>query len=324
MNWEWYYTLSLREIIFIGIFSLACVLYIQRVVRLAMLLNRRKRWIFIKLPLRIIYFTLLIITLLGPVFGYGKMYVETIGKDIYLAVDLSNSMNARDIAPSRLEKLKFELKNIVKALPDDRIGLIAFSEYAFLQSPLTHDKNALDLFIQSLDTETVPGESTNLAAPLSLALERLEVRKNVWRNYKSKIVVLATDGEDFGEDSEKVFRQYQARGIKVFTLGVGTTKGGSIPQGRGYMLSPDGQIAQTRLHYEPLISVARLTGGRYFEISANKNETPQLIQAIQNIKGERLDVKALDVSYNKYEYFLFFALGLICLDFVLTIKVLRL
>ncbi len=111
--------------------------------------------------------------LLGPAFGEARREVQSVGKDIFLAIDLSQSMNANDVQPTRLEKMKFELKNIVGTFTSDRIGLIIFSSEAFMQCPLTYDQNALNIFIETLHSGLVPNTGTDFGPPLKMALEKL-------------------------------------------------------------------------------------------------------------------------------------------------------
>ena len=157
---KWANSLGLFELIILGIFGLFYILYIVRVVRTTQRLGLPFRRVIIKAILRTLYFGLIVVALLGPSFGDTSREIKTVGKDIFVCIDLSQSMNAMDVQPSRLSKVKFELKNIVEAFNSDRIGLIMFSSEAYLQCPLTYDNNALNLFIQTLNTEMVPNYGT--------------------------------------------------------------------------------------------------------------------------------------------------------------------
>jgi len=322
---EWYFYFGVIEYTLIGLFSLGILLYWFRLWRVGSQLKQGFFGAYLKILLRITYFVLLIIALLGPSFGYGKKTIQTVGKDIYIAVDLSESMNAEDIPPTRLEKIKFELKNLVDQLPTDRIGLIIFSSEAFLQTPLTYDKSALHLFIQTLGTKLVPTRSTDFYPPLRLALDKhLEIKQSGTENLYAKVVLLVTDGEDFGEDTEDILDEMVSKGIRLFTLGVGTRQGGKIvtPQGI-YKKDKEGKDVVSKLNYQTLMRLAEKTDGMFFEISNDKNEMPQLIAEIQAIKGQKMDVRTVDVSSNKYVYFVWVALGLIIFDVLLTIRVFR-
>ena len=123
---------------------------------------------------RTIYFALFMIAVLGPSFGGSKKEVKSVGKDIMICVDFSKSMDAFDIQPSRLEKIKFEMKKVVEAFNSDRIGIIIFSSEAFMQCPLTYDQNALNLFIETMNSGLVPSSGTDFGPPLRMALKKLE------------------------------------------------------------------------------------------------------------------------------------------------------
>ena len=155
----WYREFGLTEIILIALFGLLYTLYIIRIVRVARKLKTPFVNVFIKFAIRTVIFALLIISLLGPSFGESKKEVKSIGKDIMICVDLSKSMDAFDIQPTRLEKVKFEMKKIVEAFNSDRVGIIIFSSEAFMQCPLTYDQNALNLFIETMNSNLARASS---------------------------------------------------------------------------------------------------------------------------------------------------------------------
>ncbi len=224
----WAYSIDTFEIVLIAIFALLYLLYVIRLLRIrASMRTPISKWL-IKFTLRSVYFALMMVALLGPSFGDSTREIKSIGKDMFICVDLSQSMNAFDIQPTRLEKVKFELKNIVEAFSSDRIGLIMFSNEAYMQCPLTYDNNALNLFIQALTTDLVPNSGTDFGPPLKMALKKLTDEENTVARQKSKIIVLISDGEDFGEETEQITEEIESSGIKLFTLGVGTERGSKI------------------------------------------------------------------------------------------------
>src|SRR5258708_981291 len=166
--------------------------------------------------------------------------MKSVGKDMMICVDLSKSMDAFDVQPTRLEKVKFEMKKIVEAFNSDRIGIIIFSSEAFVQCPLTYDQNALNLFIETMNTNLVPPTGTDFGPPLRMALSKLDDQEGPGTQQKSKVIILISDGEDFGEQTTQVDQEIEARDIKLFTLGVGTEKGSQIYSGRGYKMDERG------------------------------------------------------------------------------------
>lgn len=319
----WARTIGTEEMIFISLFVLLYGIYLFRVYNVAKALKSPMRRILIKLTLRTVYFGLFIVALLGPSFGQSTKEVKSVGKDIFICVDLSTSMNAFDVQPTRLEKVKFELKNIVEAFSADRIGLIMFSNEAFMQCPLTYDNNALSLFIQSLNTSLVPNTGTDFGPPLEMALEKLESDASNVARQTSKTIVLISDGEDFGEETTEIATRIEEAGIKLFTLGVGTERGSKISTRRGFKKNRSGEEVVSRLNSSSLRKIAADTDGKYFEINKSRNDVSRLISSINEIEGELRDSKQVDSKSNKYFYFLGLALLLMCFDLMSNISVLR-
>lgn len=319
---SWYRGFGTTEIIFLAVFVALYAAYLWRVIRIARSLKTSFMNIFIKVFFRTTVFLLLIISLLGPSFGESKKEVKSVGKDIMICVDLSKSMDALDIPPTRLEKIKHELIKIVAAFNSDRMGVIIFSGEAFLQCPLTYDQSALNLFIGTMNTGLVPSSGTDFGPPLRMAIQKMNEEINHARA-KSKIIILISDGEDFGDETTEVIQEIESEGIKVFTLGIGTEKGGQIRAGSSYKTDKQGNVVVSRLNSSSLKSLADKTDGRYFEINGTRNDVSRLINTISKIEGELMDARFVDVTANKYYYFLTAALILLALDVLINIKTLR-
>ncbi len=313
---EWGWTQSILIILF-------CILYgifIYRIVRISRTLHTPFHTIFFKLALRTVFFALLLIAFLGPSFGDSKKEIKSIGKDIMICVDLSKSMEAFDIQPTRLEKVKFEMKRIVEAFSSDRLGIIIFSSEAFMQCPLTYDQNALNLFIETMNSSLVPSSGTDFGPPLRMALNKLEDQEGPSTQQKSKVIILISDGEDFGEHTNEIDKEIEDKGIKLFTLGVGTEKGSQIMAGRGYKTDAHGNAVISKLNSSELKSLASRTNGQYFEINESRNDVSRLINTIGKIEGELRDARMVDVSANRYYFFLLAALLLLVLDLLIDVK----
>ncbi|NJN41707.1 MAG: VWA domain-containing protein [Flammeovirgaceae bacterium] len=316
----WFREPGWEEIILISAFLIFYLFYVIRVVRIGRSLNTPYQNVFIKLFLRSIVFALLLIAYLGPSFGESKREIKSVGKDIMICVDLSKSMDAFDIQPTRLEKVKFELKKIVASFNSDRIGIIIFSSESFMQCPLTYDQNALNLFIETMNTGLVPSSGTDFGPPLRMALKKLDDEDEPSSRQKSKVIVLISDGEDFGDTTNEAVNDINDNSIKLFTLGIGTEKGSQLLAARGYKTDKSGNTVVSKLNSSSLQSIASNTGGQYFEINETKNDISRLINTISRIEGELKDTRFVDVSANRYYYFLLVALGLIMLDVILNIK----
>ncbi|MCU0449618.1 MAG: VWA domain-containing protein [Bernardetiaceae bacterium] len=325
----WSHQFGIIEIALIGGFVLLYILYIGKIHRIARAFHAHARRVWFKFAIRCLYFSLLVIALLGPSFGEVlRKEVKSVGKDIYLAIDLSQSMNAIDIQPSRLEKLKFELKKIVEEFSSDRIGLIVFSSEAFLQCPLTYDHSQINLWVETLKTTLVPSGGTDFGPPLQMALDKFKdetnQKKDAQGNLQTQLVILVSDGEDFGDNTSSVVNDLEEAKIKVFTLGVGTAEGGKIPyRDRVFKKGDDGREVITTLKPDALKSLADQTGAKYYEISNEQNEVTKLIKAVREIKGQLRDTKTTDVAANDYFYFLIAAFALILFDVLLTVRTVR-
>ena len=305
-------------------FIITYLIYAIRLYKINKKIKVTKSRVLYKLILRSIYFSLLIISLLGPSFGENQEKVDIVGKDIMILVDLSESMNADDIKPTRLEKVKFEMKKIIDNFSSDRIGIIMFSGEAFMQCPMTYDKNALNLFTETLNTGLVPRTGTDFGPALELSLSKLNDENSQSLETNSKVIILISDGEDFGDNTNESLDNIIESNIKLFTVGVGSEKGSKILLGNGkYKKDKDGGVVITKLNPISLKETARDTGGKYFEISNINNEADELISEINSIKGDVIESKTIDVTVNKYFYFLFTALLLMIIDFSIKLKIIR-
>ena len=317
--------IGIFELSLVSLFLMFYFLYLVRIYKINQQIKVNLKAVFIKFILRVTFFTLLIISLLGPNFGIKEEKVEVVGKDIMIAIDLSESMNAKDIQPSRIEKVKFEIKKIVDEFSGDRIGIIMFSGEAFVQCPLTYDKNALNLFVETLNTGLVPNSGTDFGPPLELGLSKLQDENSGDNDLKSKIIILFSDGEDFGENTDQSIEKIKENSLKLFSVGIGTYEGSKILDGFGnFKKDNEGNDVITKLNSSSLKETADKTGGKYYEISKNKNEINQMITEIKNIKGDIIDQQTSNISENKYFYFLLSALVLIAIDFIFVSKIISL
>jgi Ca-activated chloride channel family protein len=310
------------EAILLGLFVVAYGIYLWRIIRISRALHAPAYTIIFKLALRSVAVALIIISILGPTYGDSKKEIKSVGKDIMMCVDLSKSMDAFDIQPTRLEKIKFELKKIVAAFNSDRLGLVIFSSEAFMQCPLTYDQNALNLFIETMNTNLVPASGTDFGPPLKMALTKMTDESDEG-NQKSKVIVLISDGEDFGEETDKIARQVEDDGIRLFALGVGTEQGSQIAASKGFRTDQKGNVVVTKLNPASLKDLANKTDGQYFEINESRNDVNRLINAINKIEGQMRDARLVDVSSNRYFYFLLAALILLVLDVMVSVRTVR-
>lgn len=311
------YELTLVEYIFIAAFLILYSVYIGRTLYVAKALGSTARGVVIKFFLRITYIALLIVAILGPFFGEPERDIIAEGKDIMVLVDVSKSMDATDVQPSRLEKVKFELQRLTSSLSENRFGLMVFSSSPFLQVPLTFDLNAFSLFTQTLNTAQVSNHGTDICSALDLGVEKLIQNRS---SNTSKIILLLTDGENFGACERQTFTNIKKFDLKLMIVGIGTTNGGRIKEGTGWVKDDNDQIVTTHLNNAYLRELAKSTNGKYFEINSQQNAIGDVVDAINSVENRLIDSRKVAVVSNKYRYFLMVALVLIALDILVTVS----
>jgi Ca-activated chloride channel homolog len=236
-------------------------------------------------------------------------------------IDISKSMDATDIQPSRIEKAKFEINRLLNHFPYDRIGIIVFSEHPFLLSPLTYDRNAIRLFIPKINTSLLPEGGSVVNSSLELALKRLQKAKS---KNRSKVIVLISDGEFYDEYDRNIVEQIKQNGINLFTVGIGTENGSSIKEKDGFVMDAEGKIVLTKINSSLLKKVSAEANGKYIEISDISNSLTDMITEMNQIKRTFSHEQEINVATNKYFYFLIIALFLLGIDVFFTVRTFQL
>lgn len=306
---------------FLAVFLILYLIFLGRIFWIARRLGTSAGSSVLKFLLRGVYFSLMLLALLNPSFGELKGTVKAQGKDILLLIDISKSMDATDIQPSRIEKAKFELNRFINHFSKDRIGLIVFSEDALLLSPLTFDNNAINYLVPKINTDLLPEGGTNFTPALELALDRFSKAK---AKTQSKVIVLISDGENFGAENKALKAKIRQKGINFFSVGVGTTDGITIRDGKSFKKDKDGNIVVTKLETATLKKLAAETKGNYLEIKSVSESINELIMRVENIETDLVDERQIDVIANKYFYFLIIALFLLGIDVFFTVRTFQL
>ncbi|MBD2704349.1 VWA domain-containing protein [Spirosoma sp. BT702] len=319
---NWLYSFTRAEFIFIGLFVGLYTLYVWRTFRLAAQLNTLAWGVVPKFFLRGSYLTLLIIALLGPSFGETEGDLVTTDRDTFLVVDISRSMDASDVMPTRLERIKYDVQQLCDTLPTNRFGLILAANIPFVLSPLTADHDALKQFIREVRTNASPSGGANLCSALELARQKLLTDPSARLSVKS--IIVFSDGENFSPCERTLLSQLRSQGLTVLTVGIGTETGAPIRNGRDFVRDDDKQIVRTRLNRSFLQDLARDTRGHYLEADASGQYVNELANVVRDLKGRSVDQRRIAVSTNKYYYFLMVALTLLALDLIVTIRTFRL
>ncbi|MDI6796199.1 MAG: VWA domain-containing protein, partial [Desulfatibacillaceae bacterium] len=233
----------------------------ELLVRLGPLESTARAWL--RNALVLAGLAMLITALAGPRWGERIEEISSRGVDIMVCVDLSRSMLVADIRPSRMERAKREIADLLSAAQGDRIGLVLFAGRAFVQSPLTLDYQAIAMYLKHLEPGLVPVMGTDLGDAIDRAVEAFDATSPAER-----VIVLLTDGEDNEGRGLEAARRAAKKGVRIFVLGVGDPAGGPIPAARGAGFEKDeaGNNILSRLNERDLIRIANEGGGDYLRI----------------------------------------------------------
>jgi len=230
---------------------------------------RRRR---LRATLQVVALGTLVLALAGPQWGFYWQEVQREGIDLLVAIDTSRSMLANDIKPNRLTRAKLAVRSLIDQLRGDRVGLIAFAGTAFLQCPLTLDYAVLAESLEAIDVGLIPKGGTSLSSAIDAALAGFEGRQG-----QNQALILITDGEDHEGNVKEAATRAAERGVKVYTVGLGTPEGELIPQAAGgFLKDREGQVVKSRLGEETLQEVAVETGGVYLRAADSSFELTEL------------------------------------------------
>jgi len=255
--------------------------------------------------------SLLAFSLARPQWGFEWQEMKFKGIDILIAMDVSKSMLATDVKPNRLERTKFAVKDLVKKLNGDRIGLIAFAGTAFLQCPPTIDYNGFLLTLDDLNINTIPRGGTAISAAI-----REAVRIFKGQDKKYKVLILVTDGDDLEGDPMRSAKEAADAGIKIYCVGVGTFEGSLIPAaGEGWVADKSGNVVKTMLNEELLKNIAISTGGSYVRATQSDFGLTLLYdKSISRLEKRDIEGKMNKQYQERFRYFLGLAILLLIVE----------
>ncbi|MCQ2178063.1 MAG: VWA domain-containing protein [Bacteroidales bacterium] len=250
-------------------------------------------------------FSFFVLGLARPQMGAKLKEHETRGAEIMICLDVSNSMLAEDYTPSRLDRAKLAISRLVDKLENDRIGLIVFAGTSFVQLPVTTDYVSAKMFLNSVNTESIPVQGTAIGDAIMTAIRGFSAQSE-----KSRAIIIITDGENHEDDPVAAAQQAAELGIKVFTIGVGSEQGQPIPSNGGLLKDKDGNIVVTRLDEATLKEVARAGSGAYVRAGKEEFGLNPIIDEIRKLDDE---VYA-SIVFEEYdeEFMYFFCAALLC------------
>lgn len=261
---------------------------------------------------------MMIIALARPVWGVDVDIIETQGAAVMIVLDVSNSMNAQDVLPSRLERAKLSVRSLVDRLQGNEVGLIVFAGAAVVQFPLTTDLTSAVTFINAASSAAISRQGTNIGAALKLAQESFDSRRAAQR-----MVILISDGENFEGDPAAAIETAAQAGITIHTIGYGDTRGEPVPlvdaagNMAGFKSVPSGDVVLSALDEITLRAAAERTGGLYRRAAPDGSEINDIVKAIQQRADSRLENRAQNRGVERAGIFVALALLALSLEMLL-------
>lgn len=273
---------------------------------------KRGTWKFVLWLLALLF---VIVGVAGPQFGSKLQQVKKKGVELMIALDVSNSMMAEDIKPSRLEKAKMAISRMVEKLSNDKIGLIVFAGDAYVQLPITTDYSSARLFLSGINSDIVPVQGTAIGSAIDLA-----ARSFTPETETSKAIIVITDGENHQDDAVEAARRAHEKGIIIHTIGMGLEQGAPIPEkGRPgqFMKDGSGNVVVSKLDEETLRQIAKAGEGLYVRASNTEVGLTQLFDEVNRMDKTLLEEKVYSDYAEKYQYFLLVGLFFVFVEFMI-------
>lgn len=272
----------------------------------------------IKTVLILIALSLLILAAANPQVGTKLQEVKQTGIDVFICLDVSLSMSAEDIKPNRLDKAKYQISNLIQKLRGDRIGLIIFAGQAYIQFPLTTDYSAANLFLNAVDFSSVPQQGTAIASAINMATQSFDTAST------QKAIIIITDGEDHEGDIESAVENAVEKGIKIYTIGLGSPEGVPIPiydeRGnlRGFKTDNSGNTVLTKLNEQILKEIASKGDGVYYRGNNYEDYLDKIYSDLSQLEKSEYGTKKVTDYESRYYYLVIPAVILLLLEFFIS------
>ena len=258
----------------------------------------------VKFWLQMAAIAVLVLMLARPQMGTKVSHEKRNGIEAIICMDISNSMKAEDVVPSRLDKSKMLVESMVDHFTNDKVGLVVFAGDAFVQLPITSDYVSAKMFLQNIDPSLIGTQGTDIARAIQVAMHSFTQQKQLGR-----AIIVITDGEDHEGGAEKAAEEARKKGINVFILGVGDAKGAPIPDGQGgYLKDAAGQVVMSALNEAMCQQVAKAGKGTYIHVDNTSDAQDELNDALTRLQKGETD----SVIYSEYDE-QFQAFGIIAL-----------
>ena len=265
-----------------------------------------------------IAFALIIIGIVNPQVGTKLEEIKRKGADLMICLDVSNSMKAEDLQPNRLEKAKQAITKLLDKLEGDRIGIVVFAGQAYVQLPITTDYSAAKLFLESINTDLIPTQGTDIGAAINLSMESFGKDEG-----KNKAIVIITDGEDHEAAAVKAAEAAAEKGIAIHTIGMGSAEGAPIPIYRGtvregFKKDKEGNTIVTKLNEQNLQEIASAANGIYVRASNSDAGLNNVLDAINKLEKKQFDSKMYSDYEDRFQWFISASLLFLLIETFLT------
>ena len=266
----------------------------------------------VKFTLLMVALVLLIVAAARPQYGQQEKTVKRQGIEVMVALDISNSMLAEDVAPNRLDRAKQMLSKMIDNMTDDKVGLVVFAGEAFTQLPITCDYVSAKMFLNTISPKLIPTQGTAIGAALQTAIRSFGSQESD----AGRAIILITDGENHEDDATAVAKQAQELGIQVFVIGIGKPEGSPIPVPgtNDYIKDRSGQVVVSRLNEEMCQEIAQAGKGAYVRCDNTNTAMRALQQELDRIATTDLETTVYADYNEQYQSFLLIALLLLVID----------
>ena len=257
---------------------------------------------------------MVVIALAGPQFGTRLEEIRSEGVDVIVAVDVSNSMLAQDLRPSRIELARRGLSRLIDRLQGDRLGIVVFAGEAFVQLPITTDRSAAQLFLASVNTGAVNTQGTAIGTAIELAVESFDLDQP-----GSRAIIVVTDGENHEDDAQGAARLSAEQGIVVHAIGMGTPQGAPIPitrngQVTGFKKDGNGNTVVSRLNEQMLTEIAAAGNGTYVRATQSDIGMEALLDELRSMDRTETGTWQFTAHESRFQYPLAIGLAMIVLS----------
>ena len=272
----------------------------------------------VKFALLIVALTLLIVAAARPQYGQQEKTVKRQGIEVMVALDISNSMLAEDVAPNRLDRAKQILSKMIDNMVDDKVGLVVFAGEAFTQLPITCDYVSAKMFLHTISPKLIPTQGTAIGAALQTAIRSFGSQESD----AGRAIILITDGENHEDDAIAAAKQAQELGIQVFVIGIGKPEGSPIPVPgtNDYIKDRSGQVVVSRLNEEMCQEIAQAGKGAYVRCDNTNTAMRALQQELDRIATTDLETTVYADYNEQYQSFVLIALLLLVIDFFILMR----